>query len=92
MEDSYKAADDTITRLKAVGLDYSLYREQIAQVYDEGIFEGNADCETEINVEGVRELRFIQEDEYDQHMDEDEEKPDWEDMLCDGYAYVWFAD
>jgi len=39
----------------------------------------------------VRELRLIQEDEYDQHMDDDDSKPEWEDMLVQAEAYVWFA-
>ena len=35
-------------------------------------------------------FRVIQEDEYDQHMDEDEDKPDHDDMLADvPNGYLW---
>jgi hypothetical protein len=91
MNESYESADQVISSLSAQGHDYSAYREEIARAFDEGIYEGNWDWTTDINVEGIQELRLIQEDQYDQHMDDDPDKPDWDDMLCSGPAYVWFA-
>ncbi|MNK40199.1 hypothetical protein D3C87_588420 [compost metagenome] len=92
MDESYSSADQVIKDLAAQGHDYSAHREEIARVFDEYLFNGNWDSCTEIDLPDVQELRFIQEDEYDQHMDNDPDKPEWDDML--GYMaghYVWFA-
>ena len=91
-DSALQEADDIINRLKEHGVDYTPHREAIARCFDEGIWNGNWDVTTDIGVEGVRELRLIQEDEYDQSMDDDEDKPTWDSMLFMRGAYVWFAD
>lgn len=90
MTESYSAADDVIDALKTLGFDYTDGREEIARCFDEGIFNGNWDYTTEF--EDLRDLRLIQEDEYDQSMDEDPDRPDEDDVIAEaGGVYVFFA-
>lgn len=91
---SRSAADELIGDVKAAtGIDYSGYRETIAaQLYHNGIFNGNWDSSTNLEDLQFKDLRLIQEDEYDQSMDEDEDKPSSDDMICQTEGgYVWFA-
>jgi len=67
-------ADEVIKALLKEGLDYSAKREDIARLFDEQLYNGNWDCTTDFE-DGTPDLRLIQEDEYDQHMD-DEVKPE----------------
>lgn len=67
-------ADQVIKALFEEGLDYSAKREDIARLFDEQLYNGNWDCTTDFG-DGTQDLRLIQEDEYDQHMD-DEIKPE----------------
>lgn len=90
MIESYQHADGLINCVKkATGIDLSSHRETIArEVYDEGHFEGNNDITVTL---GENTIRVIQEDHWDQHMDEDEDRPTWEDMACDvPNGYLWF--
>lgn len=92
MDESYRSADQVIEGLANLGHDYSAHRTEIARVFDEYLYEGHWNSCTEIDQPDVQELQLIQEDEYDQHMDDDPDKPEWDDML--GYFaghYVWFA-
>ncbi len=92
IEASHKA-DDLITNLLEItGIDYSAHRHQLAkEIWYEGFWDGNNDITVEFE-DGLRSIRCIQEDEYDQHMDEDEDKPDWDKMLTSRPEYTWFAD
>jgi len=63
-------ADQVIKALLEEGLDYSSKREDIARLFDEQLYNGNWDCTTDFE-DGTPDLRLIQEDEYDQHMDDD---------------------
>ncbi len=90
MSEAIRAAVEVINGLKDKGFDYSMHKAAIAEAFDEGLLEGN----NEANVEcpGKKSLRIIQEDHYDQHMDEDEDKPEWDDILVYVVtvpAYVW---
>ncbi len=89
--ESLEAADEVITALLKSGLDYSSHRLGIAEtLFDNGIFEGNSDVTLE--VVGMPSLRAIQEDEYDQHMEDDQDKPEYDDQACySAYAcaYIW---
>lgn len=67
-------ADEVILALQKEGYDYSHKRAEIAQLFDEQLYHGNWDCTTDFD-DGTPDLRLIQEDEYDQHMDL-EDKPD----------------
>lgn len=67
-------ADDVIKALLEVGHDYTAKREQIARLFDEQLYDGNWDSSTDFG-DGTPDLRLIQEDEYDQHMDDDD-KPE----------------
>lgn len=93
MKEALTAADEVIDALKKHGLDYSAYRDTIAQeAFDEGLLEGNWDVTVTFDDPKLKDLRFIQEDEYDQHMDDD--APEHDDMVC--YvgvipAYVWLV-
>lgn len=90
---SLLAADQLVEDVKkATGSDYSKHRELIAtQLYHNGIFNGNWDSSTNLGDPELKDLRRIQEDEYDQSMDEDD-RPTWDSMICQtGGDYVWFA-
>lgn len=89
MNESYDAADQVIDGLRALGFDYSDGREELARCFDEDIFNGNWDTTTDFA--DLRDLRLIQEDEYDQSMDEDPDRPDEDDILIDSPCYVFFA-
>lgn len=88
MEIALDKADQLIEALKTEGLDYSEYREELSKLWDDGLWEGNWDVTTDLPA-GVRNIRIIQEDEYDQHMDDG---PSWDSMLFSRPEYTWFAD
>ena len=67
-------ADEVVKALLEHGLDYTAKREEIAQLFDDYLYNGNWDCSTDFD-DGTPDLRLIQEDEYDQHM-LDDEKPE----------------
>ena len=67
-------ADEVIAALQKHGLDYTAKRDHIAQLFSEYLYNGNWDCTTDFE-DGTLDLRLIQEDEYDQHMDNDD-KPE----------------
>lgn len=92
MQEALDAADEVLEALKAKGIDLSEHREQIAkELFDDGLLEGNWDCTTEV---GSHTIRAIQEDEYDQHMDDVEDKPEFDDQLVYVVtvpAYIWLS-
>lgn len=104
-EEALKNADRVIASLLEQGHgDYSQYRTQIADLWagEYGLWEGNDESSTELNDPMLKDLRCIQEDHYDQHMDNgeldddgeptpDEDKPDWDDMICSAGDYIFFA-
>lgn len=85
---AYKAADEVIEDLKSLGFHYENGREEIARVFDESLWNGNWDSSTEF--ESLRDLRFIQEDEFDQSMDEDD-KPGEDYLSYSSGHYVFFS-
>jgi hypothetical protein len=93
MDESYAAADEVIEDvLAATGKDYSAVREEIAGVFDGYLFHGVWDMSTGIENTELKDLRFIQEDEYDQRMDDDPDKPDWDSQICYSAGhYVFFV-
>lgn len=96
--DALQEADQIIQKLKDLGHDYSAGRVEIARQFDEYIWNGCTDITTSFDEcevgegQGLRDLLLIQEDHYDQHMDEEEDKPTWDSMLFMAGAYIWFAD
>ena len=94
LEESLRNADEIIETLAKAGHgDYSGLRREIAlDIYDNGHFNGNWDSHFNPEDYGsdLTGFRVIQEDEYDQHMDEDEDKPSWESMVADvPNGYLW---
>ena len=81
MKESYWAADEVIELLNKTGKgDYTKYREQIAdELIENGLYSGNWD--TSIDFDDMPGLRAINEDEYEQHMDDNDSKPVWDDMV-----------
>lgn len=69
-----READEVIAALLAEGHDYTAKRDDIARLFNEQLYEGNWDSSTDFD-DGTPDLRLIQEDEYDQHMDDDD-KPE----------------
>lgn len=89
-------ADQLISMLEERGYgDYSAFRREIAlDIYANGHFAGNDtasfDPEEHDETSTLQGFYVIQEDHYDQHMDEDPDKPTWEDMVCDvPNGYLW---
>lgn len=95
LEESLRNADEIIKLLADNDQgDYSTFRREIAlDIYDNGHFNGNWDVSFNPDEYGNNDLtgfRVIQEDEYDQHMDEDEDKPEIETMVGDvPNGYLW---
>lgn len=90
-QDALNSADEIIEELELAGhTGYQVYRDRIArELYDEGLWQGNWD--TSIHFDDLQDLRLIEENEYDQSMDEDE-KPEWEDMISQVRGgYLFFA-
>lgn len=88
-EDAISTANQVIKDLLEAGHgDYTAQREDIARVMDDDIWNGNWDATLE-GTDGRADLRFIQEDEYDQSMDEDD-KPEWDAMLASGSGFYVF--
>src|SRR6185369_1847525 len=97
--DALREADSIIEKLKKYGAgDYTPGRNEIARMFDDYIWNGCTDMTTSFSevddpaANGLRDLLLIQEDHYDQHMDEVDDKPTWDSMLFLSGAYVWFAD
>lgn len=89
-----RATNDVLKQLEEAGYDYSSCREAIARMFDEELLNGHQDNIVEAVIHGMKNLRFIQEDHYDQFMDDDEDKPSWDSMLfytCIIPAYVWLV-
>lgn len=67
-------------------------RNEIAlDIYDNGHFLGNWDayfCPEDYDSD-LSGFRVIQEDEYDQHMDDDEDRPDSENAIAVPNGYLW---
>jgi hypothetical protein len=74
-----------------LGIDYNSGRSELTDLV-ESQMNGNWDNTTYFGTStSLRDIRVIQEDEYDQSMDEDE-KPDWDRILFQGeLGYVLFA-
>lgn len=89
-EEAYKDADLVIFSAKHFGHDYSAGREEIARIFDEDLWNGNYDSSTDFETAGIDlpEIRFIQEDEYDQSMDE-EDLPETEPNFYAAGHYVF---
>lgn len=89
--DALREADGIIEALQKQGLDYTAGREEIARVVDEDIWGGNYDSTTDFDPAlGLRDLRIIEENEYDQSMDEDE-RPSWDSMITSYGNYIFYA-
>ena len=82
-------ADEVIKDLLENGNgDYSGGRGEIARVFEDELWDGFWDSSTDFAPSlSLGNLRFIQEDEYDQHMDEDD-KPEGESIYSVGH-YVF---
>lgn len=89
-EQAKSEADEIVKSLLAKGLDYSSRVGEIADMFDNILWRGDWTAVLEAS-EGCPALLFIQEDEYDQSMPDDE-KPDWDTMLAfDGGHYIFPA-
>lgn len=73
--------------LKHSGVDYSSQRLKIKKNYDDYLMRGHWHSTVEFENKKFPDLRFIQEDEYDQHMDDEDEQPDY-DLFVNGYYII----
>jgi hypothetical protein len=73
-----EAADLVIEKLPS----YAPVREKIAELFEEYLWNGVWDMTLDTERDDLPDLRFVQEDEYDQHMDDSEDSPDSELELC----------
>ncbi len=91
-EDAYKHADYVIQGLlKAGHADYTAGREELARLFDEDLWNGNWDSTTCFEEAGLQleELRLIQEDEFEQHMDDESEELEESKLGYFGGHYVF---
>jgi hypothetical protein len=93
---SLRNADQLIAMLDERGYgDYTGFRTQIAlDIYDNGHYSGHDtahfDPQEHDETSTLQGFYVIQEDHYDQHMDEDPDRPEWTDMVCDvPNGYLW---
>lgn len=90
-KEAISAADETLDLIAKAGHDYSAHRDQIIEAFDNGLLCGNWDVTVDCG--NKLDIRIIQEDEYDQSLDEDEDDiPEHSDMIgyvCNVPAYIW---
>lgn len=84
LTEALKSSDKLISDLKEHGHDYSSKRVEIAELFDKYLWEGHWDSSTFFE-DGTPNLRLIQEDEYDQHM---EDRPDYLLYSCGHYVII----
>lgn len=90
MNEAAKLADQVIEAIKSKnGTDYTPVRDELTAMFDDDLLNGNWSTRSDFGVPGLPELRIIEENEYDQSMDEDE-KPDWDSMVVDISGYYVF--
>lgn len=94
VEEAKRFATNVVEPMRVNGLDYTHHAQDIESWANENMWNGDWDLTISFD-EGlpgpaVRDLRFIEETEYDQHM-EDEDKPEDEIGYVDGY-YVFYVD
>ena len=89
-------ADDVIETLTREGHgDYSAFRREIAlDIYSNGHYAGNDTAQFVVSdydeASTLSDFYVIQEDHYDQHMDEDPDKPSWDSMVGSvANGYLW---
>lgn len=86
-EEAIRYATMVVNSLKATGRDYSVVLTQIALFFENYLWRGNYDGVLNFEDSTVKSLHFIQEDEYDQHIDDDE-KPTYHAFTADHYIIV----
>ena len=96
--DELRSADEVIKTLADAGHgDYSAFRREIAlDIYANGHYAGNDTASFVVSDydenSTLQDFYVIQEDHYDQHMDEDPDKPSWDDMVSDvPNGYLWMS-
>lgn len=86
----FDAANDVIKELKEAGHDYQKHQTEIAEFFDEYLYNGNWDCTLHFDGD-TKSLRFIQEDEFDQHHSGD--MPEFDEQVCFASGhYVFLVD
>lgn len=79
-QEAYNDADGAISDLADEGHDYSAQREELALFFDTYLYDGNWDMTTDFTDTTKPNLRFIQEDEFDQQWTDD--MPEFEEQIC----------
>lgn len=78
---------DEIKRSK--GIDFQPHFDTIASDIENYVYNGNWDHTIDVDDANFPDIRVIEENEYDQHMDEDDEDtPSWDDLLQVGSYYL----
>ena len=86
-EEALKRADEIISDLAKLGYDYANKRTLIADLLNNYLWNGNWGSCVDFD-DGTPSLRLIQEDEYDQHMGNDEDKPEYATYSAGHYVIV----
>jgi len=93
---SLRDADSLMEMLDDRGYgDYRAFRNEIAlDIYDKGHYSGHDTAhfnpEEYDETSTLQGFYVIQEDHYDQHMDDDPDKPSWESMVAEvPNGYLW---
>ena len=72
--------------------DHRAHLEKIAQeLFEDGLLQGNWDPTITFDDNKLAQIRCINEDEYEQYMDEnDEDTPSWNSRVCRcEFGYIW---
>lgn len=91
MNEALEFAQELIDEIKKhdASKDYSKYKKEIAEHIDSYVFNGNGD--TTFDFPDMDDFRLIQEDEYDQHMEEGNQdgelRPDY-DFYVNGHYVI----
>jgi hypothetical protein len=87
-EESMELAQTFVDHFKEK-FDFQPHIDTIAADIENYVFNGNWDHTIDVEVDGAPRIRVIEENEYDQHMDEDDEDtPKWDDIEYVGGYYV----
>lgn len=75
--------------LKVKGIDFTPHYDKISKDIEDYVFNGNWDHTIDVEDSNFPNIRVIEENEYDQHMDEDDsDTPAWDDIIDVGGYYL----
>lgn len=88
-EEAEELAQRFVEEIKSsAGIDFTPHLAKIQEDIADYVFNGNWDHTIDVEDDNFPNIRVIEENEYDQSMDDDE-KPSWDDVIDLGGHYIW---